>query len=61
MLSMSHEELESCVQYLRAMNFIIDCKEAAVRVSPEVWNDIEERFLTLDAVKVNRTRDAKSN
>ena len=50
MLSMSHEELERCVQYLRAVKLIIDCKKAAGRVSPEVWNGIEERFLTLDAL-----------
>ncbi|MCG8620749.1 MAG: hypothetical protein MJE68_01950, partial [Proteobacteria bacterium] len=61
MLAISHEEFESCVRYLRAVELMIDCKEAAGRVSPEVWNGIEERFLTLDAVKVNRTSDTKSN
>ena len=61
MLAVSREEMANYVQYLRAVEFIIQCKESAGRVTPEVWNGIEERFLTLDAVKVNRTRDAKSN
>ena len=46
MLMISSEELQSCVQYLRAVELIVDCKEAAGRVSPEVWNGIEKRFLT---------------
>ncbi len=51
MLSISQEELENYVQYLRAVRLMVDCKEAAGRVSPEVWNGIEERFLTLDAIE----------
>ena len=61
MLAISHEDLENYVRYLRAVDLIIDCKEAAGRVSPEVWEGIEKRFLTLDAVKVGRTRVAKSS
>ena len=45
MLAISDEELESCYRYLRAVELIIACKEAAGRVSPEVWQEIEERLL----------------
>ena len=61
MLAISLEDMENYVQYLRAVKLIVGCKEAAGRVSPEVWEGIEERFLTLDAVKVGRTKGAKSN
>ena len=45
MLAISEEELESCYQYLRAVELIIACKEAAGRVSPKVWQKIEEKLL----------------
>ena len=61
MLAISREEMESYIQYLRAVRLIINCKEAAGRVSPEVWEGIEKRFLTLDAVKLKRTKAAKSS
>ena len=61
MLAISREEMMNYVQYLRAVDLIVDCKEAAGRVSPAVWEGIESRFLTLDAVKIGRTRVAKSN
>ena len=46
MLAISDEELESCYRYLRAVELIIACKEAAGRVSPKVWQKIEEKLLT---------------
>ena len=49
MLEISHEELESYLEYLHAVEFIVEGKEAAGRVSPEVWQQIEDRFLTVDA------------
>ena len=61
MLAISREEMANYVQYLQTVNLIIECKEAAGRVSPEVWADIEKRFLTLNAMKVGRTSVAKSN
>lgn len=61
MLAISREEMKNYVWYLRAVELIVDCKEAAGRVSPEVWEGIEKRFLTLDAVKVGRTKVAKSS
>ena len=49
MLAISREEFEKYFQYFRIMELIFACKEAAVRVSPEVWQTIEDRFLTCDA------------
>ena len=48
MLAISHEEMESYIQYLRAVDLIVECKEAAVRVTPEIWKQIEDRLLTWD-------------
>ncbi|RKU21865.1 histidine kinase [Candidatus Poribacteria bacterium] len=45
MLIISDEELESCLRYLRAVKLIVACKEAAGRVSPKVWQKIEEKLL----------------
>ena len=49
MLALSDEELDNCRQYLRAVDLIVACKEAAGYVSPDVWQRIEDRFLTVDA------------
>ena len=46
MLAISDEELENCYRYLRAVELIIACKEAAGRVSPKAWQKIEEKLLT---------------
>ena len=48
MLAISYQEIENYVHYLRAMRLIFECKHAAGRVSPEVWQKIEERLLTWD-------------
>ena len=45
---------------VQAMELIFKCKQVAGRVSPKVWNGIENRFLTLDSMKVGRTRDTKA-
>lgn len=47
--AVSHEELENYIQYLRAVELIVVCKEAAGRVSPDVWQEIEDRLLASDA------------
>ena len=52
MLTISREELENYKRYLRAVELIIACKEASGRVSIDVWNDIEKRFLTPDAAEI---------
>ena len=51
MLDISNEELESCLQYLRAVEFIIACKEEARCVSPKVWQEIENRLLVADTAE----------
>ena len=49
MLAISDEEIRNCIQYLRSVELIVACKEAAGRVSPEIWEKIEDQFLTVDA------------
>ena len=49
MLAISREEMRNYSQYLRAVELIVACKEAAGCVSPKVWQRIEDRFLTVDA------------
>ena len=46
MLAISDEELKICFRYLRAVELIIACKEAAGRVSPKAWQKIEAKLLT---------------
>ena len=51
MLHISPEELDTCLQYLRAVDLIVACKEAAGRVSPKVWQKIEEKLLSVKSSK----------
>ena len=44
MLAIPQEALEDCLTYLQAVDLIIACKEAAGRVSSEVWQQIGNRF-----------------
>ena len=48
MLAISHKEMEDYVQYIRAVELIVACKQAAGRVTPDVWKKIECQLLTLD-------------
>ena len=52
MLAIPREALENCVSYLHAVDLIVACKEAAGRVSPDTWQQIEDRFLTGDAAAI---------
>lgn len=52
MLTISRDDVESYIQYLRTVQFIFECKEAAGRVSPKVWQQIEDRLLTADAADI---------
>ena len=52
MLAIPHETLEVYVPYLDAVELIVACKEAAGRVSPDTWQQIEDRFLTPDAAAI---------
>ena len=45
-LTISHEEMESYLQYLRTVQLIVECKEAAARVTPETWKRIQDQLLT---------------
>jgi hypothetical protein len=43
----SESEVQALTDYFYAMELLIRCKEAAVRVSPQVWEGIESRILTV--------------
>ena len=45
LINLSEEEAEAWKNYFYANYLIIQCKEAAVRVSPKTWAEIEERML----------------
>ena len=45
MLAIPREELDYYVVYLEVVKLTFACKEAAGRVSPEVWRKIEEKLL----------------
>ena len=46
-VNLSEAEANALNNYLYANQLIVRCKEAAVRVSPQVWAGIEERMLTV--------------
>ncbi len=46
MINFSKEEFRSLENYFYANKLMIDCKEAAVRVSQKTWDGIEERMFT---------------
>lgn len=45
MVNLSDEEVKALGDYLYANHLIIQCKQAAVRVSPQTWEAIEARML----------------
>ncbi|MBE8989185.1 MULTISPECIES: NACHT domain-containing protein [unclassified Nostoc] len=45
MIDLSEEEIKALENYLYANHLIIQCKQAAVRVSPQTWEAIEARML----------------
>ncbi|WP_138500673.1 NACHT domain-containing protein [Nostoc sp. PA-18-2419] len=45
MIDLSEEEIKALENYLYANYLIIQCKQAAVRVSPQTWEAIEARML----------------
>lgn len=49
MINLSQEESKALGNYLYANYLIIQCKEAAVRVSPTTWQAIEERMLLVSS------------
>ena len=61
MLWIPREELGSYVMYIEAVELILACKAAARRVSPEVWQEIEDGLLrderTQEVLTFKRLRD----
>ena len=51
MLRISDKELENYYRYLCAVELIMACKETAGRVSPEVWQEIENRLLSVKSLE----------
>ena len=51
-INFSVSEVEALEKYLYAVNLIIDCKNAAVRVSRKEWEAIESRLLTVPGGEV---------
>jgi hypothetical protein len=45
LVNLSEEEAEAWKNYFYANYLMMRCKEAAVRVSPKIWAEIEERML----------------
>ncbi|MCC5629391.1 hypothetical protein LC613_15480 [Nostoc sphaeroides CHAB 2801] len=45
MINLFKEEAKALENYLYANYLIIQCKQAAVRVSPQTWEAIEARML----------------
>ena len=52
MIAIPREALKAYVTYIDAVELIVACKEAAGRVSPDTWQQIEDRFLTVDAADI---------
>ena len=52
MLDISSEELVTYLQYFYTVDLIFACKEAAGRVSPKVWQGIQDRFFAMDSSSV---------
>ena len=47
-ITFSYEEAEALRNYLYANELLIQCKEAAIRVSRSEWKALEQRLLTMD-------------
>ncbi|WNZ46194.1 NACHT domain-containing protein [Leptolyngbya boryana CZ1] len=52
-LNLSREEARLLENYLYTNELMIRCKEAALRVSPHVWDAIESRMLTVSDNEIN--------
>ena len=48
MLAISPQEIQSYIRYLRAMRLIFECKKVARHVTPDIWQEIEDRLLVTD-------------
>ena len=52
LLAIPYKEIENYVQYVHTIQLILACKDAAGRVSPKVWQKIEDQLLTWDIDKI---------
>jgi hypothetical protein len=50
-LSLSEQEWRNLEKYLKVVKLILDCKDAAVRVSRTAWKQLEARLLTVPEEK----------
>ncbi|MEA5464294.1 NACHT domain-containing protein [Leptothoe sp. PORK10 BA2] len=48
-INLSEKEIKELIDYLYICELMVRCKEAAVRVSPDIWAGIESRILTVPA------------
>ena len=46
--SWSYLDWQKLANYLYINDLILHCKGAAIRISPQVWDNIEKKMLTLD-------------
>jgi hypothetical protein len=46
-IQLSNQEVEQLHNYFYILQLMVHCKESAVRVSPQVWQGIESRMLTV--------------
>ena len=44
-ISLSEEDTQALTTYLEIQKMILDCRKAAIRVTPQVWQGIEARML----------------
>jgi hypothetical protein len=47
LVNLGDNEIRSLEHYLYACELMVHCKQAAVRLSPQTWQAIEDRILTL--------------
>jgi len=51
LLELPEREAEQLENYLYAIELIISCKKAAIRVSEKVWNEFIEKVLTVEGIE----------
>jgi predicted NACHT family NTPase len=58
-VDLSRREVQAFDEYFYINELMVRCKEAAVRVSPQVWQDIELQMLTTSSSKSAEIHEAK--
>lgn len=44
-ITLSREDVQGLRTYLEIQKMILDCRKAAIRVTPQVWQGIKDRML----------------